>query len=155
MKKAIKQLKYRFVRDLACEITAGIPITSHNIWMYLNQDSTVFVPIPLHPTKLRYRGFNQAEMLGRLVSNQLGIPMVSDLLVRTKKTPPQAETESRKERHLNIAHAFHLNSKYTKNIPKNVIIFDDVYTTGATLKEAAKSLKRAGVEKVWGMTIAR
>ncbi len=106
----------------------------------------VLVPVPLHSTRLRDRGFNQAEVLVR----QLHIPMRTDILTRTRSTSPQAEIKEKKKRLENMKNSF-----ASRQIRGNIVLFDDVCTTGATLRNAAEALKRAGANHVWAMTIAR
>jgi len=117
----------------------------------------VFVPIPLSSSKLRKRGYNQAEILAKELSNKFKIP-VQNFLERTKETKTQVGL-SNVQRKLNVKDAFEM-SKYpsaSSGFRKNCSIFlvDDVVTTGSTLSEAAKILKRAGAQKVFGLTLAR
>lgn len=156
VKKAIKKLKYKFVSDLSEELV--------NLFLsFCGEDKTfsdfclkprvVLVPVPLHPKRLKWRGFNQAELLGELISQGLGLEFAPHLLLRVKNTKPQVELD-KKERQRNVRNAFRANLKFEiKNL--KIILFDDVWTTGATLKEAAKVLKRKGAKKVWGLTLAR
>ena len=142
VQKAIKALKYRYVSDLAEEFVSLVPKFSF-------PKPCTLIPVALHPSRLRYRGFNQAEELGKL----LRIPMQTDILRRIKATQPQAEMK-RSERLENMKNVFSIhNSKFT--IPDSVLLFDDVFTTGATMRSAANVLKRAGVKRVWAVTMAR
>jgi ComF family protein len=104
------------------------------------------LPVPLHRKRERERGFNQAELLAR----QLGLTLVRDLLRRRKNTPSQTGL-SRSQRALNLSAAFEVR----RTPPECVIVVDDVYTTGATLHEIAKTLKRAGTSRVEVLTVAR
>jgi ComF family protein len=106
----------------------------------------VVLPVPLHRSRERQRGFNQAALLG----HQLGIDVNSRLLRRRKNTPSQTGL-SRSQRALNLAAAFEVRGKP----PETVLVVDDVYTTGSTLHEIAKTLKRAGVSRVEVLTVAR
>jgi ComF family protein len=106
----------------------------------------LIIPVPLHPRRARERGFNQAELIAR----RLGRPMNTRLLRRRKNTPSQTGL-SRGERQRNLAGAFELRSKP----PRTVILVDDVYTTGSTMHEIARTLKRAGTECVEVLTVAR
>ncbi|MDO8620848.1 MAG: ComF family protein [Candidatus Levybacteria bacterium] len=120
-----------------------------------NNKSLIFlVPIPLHSSKLRSRGYNQAEILAAALSKKLGFP-TANLLKRLKKTPSLAGL-TQKIRKANIKGAFEVE-KDKKEILKNAIIFlvDDIFTTGATLNEAAKMLKKSGAKKVYGLALAR
>jgi ComF family protein len=118
-----------------------------------DHDPHLIVPVPLHRSRLRQRGFNQAVLLGRVLSRQLSLPMLTDALARTRSTEPQIEL-SAAERRLNVKGAF------TVNMPdqvagKRVLLLDDVMTTGSTMDECAKELKRAGADMVIAATIAR
>jgi len=163
--RAIKKLKYKFVKDLAEELVELFLSFCGEEKLFSDfccLSNTILVPIPLHSQRLRWRGFNQAELLGELIAGNLGIKFVPDLLIRVKDTKPQVELD-RKDRQQNILGAFRRNpsSQFARQSAEQVIrkslvlIFDDVWTTGATLKEAAKVLKRSGAKKVWGLTIAR
>lgn len=111
---------------------------------------TLIVPIPLHKKRLRRRGYNQAELVARVLSERTGIPMDADALVRVKATCPQ-KTLSGRERRENIQGAFVARKRIRC---RNVALIDDIYTTGSTLDEAAKALRKAGAEKVYFLTIS-
>jgi ComF family protein len=105
----------------------------------------VVIPVPLHRARLRRRGFNQAQLL----SERLGLE-VRHLLRRRKNTPSQTGL-SRSQRVLNLSGAFEVRG----DPPDCVLVIDDVYTTGSTMHEIAKTLKRAGVTRVEALTVAR
>jgi len=156
--KAIKKLKYKFVKDLAeelVELFLSFCGEEKLFSDFCRLPNVTLVPIPLHPQRLRWRGFNQAELLGELIAKNLGIKFVPDLLLRVKNTKPQVELD-KDQRQVNIHGAFKKNPNSQFAIRNSLIlIFDDVWTTGATLKEAGKVLKRNGAKKAWGLTIAR
>ncbi len=106
------------------------------------------IPVPLHRAREGDRGFNQAELIAR----QLGLPVDSRLLRRRKNTPSQTGL-SRNERQRNLAGAFEVRAG--PKLPRTVIVVDDVYTTGSTMHEIARTLKRAGAERVEVLTVAR
>jgi ComF family protein len=106
----------------------------------------VVVPVPLHRSRQRQRGFNQAE----LIAARLGLPLNTRLLRRRKDTPSQTGL-SRNERKRNLAGAFEVCGE----VRGTVILVDDVYTTGATVNEIARTLKRAGARRVEALTAAR
>lgn len=143
IQKAIKALKYRYVSDLASEFVSLIPPLTI-------AKADMLIPIPLHPVRLRERGYNQAEVLGTLIAKKLGIPMRTDILKRVKKTTPQVEMKKRSERLKNMEGVFVSNK-----VSGTIILFDDVYTTGATMQSAANVLKQKGASVVWTMTMAR
>lgn len=147
--QAIISLKYKFASEIAEDLgKQSIKILRQNR-QYLSSGS--IIPIPLHPNRKRWRGFNQTEKIVEIIANDLDIPSNTKILERIvfNNTQVGLDNETRK---LNIADAFKINSN---NIPKKVILFDDVWTTGSTLREATKCLKMNGVEEVWGLTIAR
>ncbi len=149
VRQAIKLLKYRFVSDVAKEFVELVDVAS------VRHVSTnmILVPIPLHPTRRRYRGFNQSEVLGACVAEKLHIPMVTDILRRTQNTFPQAELANKKDRLHNVAGIFAGAPSGAKG--KDILLFDDVFTTGATVRSATKALKRGGAKRVWVVTMAR
>ena len=109
------------------------------------------IPIPLHPRRLAVRGYNQAELLARAVGGRMGLPVYSDLLVRVKNTIPLKRLNS-KERQNNLKKAFNIAPNDVKL--KTILIVDDIYTTGATVDEAARVLRAAGVERVYFIALA-
>lgn len=109
------------------------------------------IPIPLHRTRQKKRGYNQAEILSSALSELTGIPVRTDVLYRIKKTKPQKNL-GRRGRVLNICGAFAVSAKW--KAPENVLLIDDIYTTGATLQKAAKMLKLAGCRNVYFLTIS-
>ena len=110
------------------------------------------MPVPLHPQKRRQRGYNQSSLLSRDLGRIVGLPVVEGSLFRSRHTQRQVDL-SREERQLNVAGAFSLHDKRLKG--KEVLLVDDVCTTGTTLDSCAKVLKLGGVRRVWGLTIAQ
>jgi ComF family protein len=113
----------------------------------------IIVPVPLHSSRLRQRGFNQAVLLGRVISKRLALPMAPDALTRTRPTEPQVEL-SAAERRLNVKGAFTAGNTSTV-ADKRILLLDDVMTTGSTMDECAKELKKAGAKAVFAATVAR
>jgi len=113
----------------------------------------VVVPVPLHPSRLRERGYNQAELIARPLARLLGIPFRSYLLVRTRPRPDKVRL-TRRERWETVrgAYAMHHGAKVDKI---RVLLVDDVFTTGATLDACSRALRGAGAVRVAGMTVAR
>lgn len=109
------------------------------------------IPVPLHSKRLRKRGFNQSLRLARTIFPH--IPLGMDILTRTLNTKPQTEL-SMKERHRNVRNAFETASPLPDGM-ETILLVDDVYTTGATVRACAKALKRAGVKEVHVFTVAR
>lgn len=111
------------------------------------------VPVPLHPFRVWWRGFNQSELLARPISEKLGIRYGNGLLRRVRNDPKQVGLSGRR-RWENVRGAFAAsNPAVVKG--KTILLVDDVMTTGATLSECARVLKRAGAEKVYGLTLTR
>jgi len=102
------------------------------------------VPVPLHPTRLRQRGYDQALELARPLARAFGLPLCAQSLHRVRATPPQSELDAASRRH-NIRSAF---AARAGELPGHVALVDDVMTTGATLAEACRALQRAGVARV-------
>ncbi len=110
------------------------------------------VPVPLHPRRLRERGYNQAELLAKRMGRLLGAPVAPRGLARVRYTPAQARTENREARQANVAAAFRARDSFDG---QRVLLVDDVCTTGATLEACAAALREAGAQEVWGVTLAR
>ena len=106
----------------------------------------LIIPVPLHPSRERERGFNQAE----LIATRVGRPVATHLLRRRKNTQSQTGL-TRNQRKRNLAAAFETRGE----VKGTVIVVDDVYTTGSTMNEIARTLKRAGAERVEVLTVAR
>ncbi len=113
----------------------------------------VVMPVPLHASRLRKRGFNQALLLARGASREYSIPLVYDNLIRVRPTRPQVEL-SGKERAANVTGAFGLRRGGDVE-GKRVLLIDDVLTTGATMNECSRTLRDAGAEAVVALTLAR
>lgn len=112
-------------------------------------------PVPLHWTRLAMRRFNQSALLANALARHTGLPSVPDLLVRQRRTPAQGML-GRRERQRNVRRAFKLAPRHAAFVRgKIVVLVDDVLTTGATLGECAKALKRAGAAEVRTVTLAR
>lgn len=116
-------------------------------------DHSLIIPVPLHIKRLRERGFNQALILARAIGEKRNIPVDFSLLKRHKFIVTQTGS-NKKERKQNIAGAFEVTDK-KKVAGKNIILIDDVYTTGATVNECAKTLMKSGAQKISVLTLAR
>lgn len=111
------------------------------------------LPVPLHPKRLRWRGFNQSVLLAKEVSRAISIPMDSFTLYRVRETAPQTQLDEEK-RKKNVRGAFSLRpEKPVKG--KRLLLVDDVYTSGATVNECSRILKQAGAREVFVLTLAR
>jgi ComF family protein len=113
----------------------------------------VIVPVPLHPARLRERGYNQAELIAKPLARRLHLPLGPYLLVRVKPRPDRLLL-SRRERWLTVRGAYEMR-KGAQVDNLRVLLIDDVFTTGATLDACARALKKAGAKSVVGLTVAR
>jgi len=151
VKKMILSFKYDpFVKELKKDLANLIKVHFQLLDEKFDFSDFVLIPIPLDKKRLRWRGFNQAQEIGKELANFFKIPLISDCLVKKKSTLPQAEL-SEKERKENLKGAFIIEKKVRG---KKILLIDDVFTTGATMEEAAKTLKEAGAEKVVGIVVA-
>jgi len=112
----------------------------------------LIVPIPLHPVRLRERGYNQSALLSLSLSRHYGILHDENVLIRPKMTHTQTELGA-KQRWTNMEGAFRIQGS-TDVKGKNIVLIDDLYTTGATLHNAAQVLKNAGAARVGALTFS-
>ena len=115
-----------------------------------NFDADVIIPVPVHESKRRSRGYNQAELLGRELSVGIGVPMRTDILIRYRKTEAQKELNA-EERQRNLESALCVEGGI-EGIER-VILVDDIYTTGSTLEACSRVLRRAGVMDIFVVTV--
>lgn len=157
IRKAVLSLKYKYSTEVGRELTDCFTnvLKIHNSLSTI-PNSSILVPVPLHWHKENVRGFNQSIEVGKSVSLVMGWRFAPDLLVKKQSTVSQTELGGEARRQ-NLKNVFSVNPAYKPTLLnlKSVIIFDDVVTTGSTLREVAEVLKKAGVIKVWGLTIAR
>ncbi len=159
LREAIKQLKYGKVKELA-EILVDILVEYWAKYQpfvldQIKKDMGVgwaVIPVPLHWWRGNDRGFNQSSLIGQTLSKNLGLAYC-DGLKRIRYTKPQVKLKG-SGRHQNIRNAFAFaNSEQLK--ANSVLLIDDVWTTGSTLRECAYVLKRNGAKKIWAITLAR
>ncbi len=153
-RKAIRELKFHertdfgpLLGDVAAQFwqrEARLAEGTERVEHFLLDD---IIPIPLHETRLRERGYNQVEEICRRLAERIGVPVRSDLLVRHRYTSRQSETVSREDRLANVEGAFRLADE-TKMRGRRFLLVDDVLSTGATLWQAAGALRRMGAEVV-------
>ena len=111
------------------------------------------IPVPLHPTRLRWRGFNQSLILARAIGQRINTPVDPWLLSRIRPTPPQTQL-SKEDRRANVRGAFRVHTPALAK-GKRVLLVDDVYTSGATVEECARTLYQDGARSVDVFTAAR
>lgn len=160
IKKALHLLKYKNGKNLA-KIFASVLYgkISEEIADYKlmeNFSNIILIPIPLSRKRYRERGYNQAELFCKelvKLDDYTNFKLEENILIKPKETEHQARIKNRNERMKNIIGSFSVQNEYLiKN--KNIILIDDILTTGATLTEAKKVLKKAGARKVIAFTVA-
>lgn len=128
-----------FVKDKnACEFFKGYDI---------------IIPVPIHKMKRKTRGYNQTELIAKRLSKYFGIPIDTNILIKQKNTPMQSSL-GKHDRMKNVQDVYKVEHK-DKIIGKNVLILDDIYTTGATVQECKKMIQLAGAKKVGTIIIAK
>ncbi len=154
--KAIWMLKYRSIKSVAEPLAeliykrlmeASLPIGSE-------ASKYVLIPVPLSYKRLKKRGFNQTELIAGYLSQKSNFPVITSVLYKIKETSSQVSLKDKKKRLENLAGSFEL--KNSQSITgKNIILIDDVSTTGATINEAIKVLREARPRKIMAMVVAR
>ncbi len=152
LREAVHRLKYRGWR-------AAAPLLGGLLAGYLEQHSlprltgdAILVPVPLHPRRLRSRGYNQSNLLAREAGKLLELPVREDLLKRVNDSLPQVEARTREHRRANVAGNFESAAEVAG---LSILLVDDVATTGSTLVSCAAALKDAGATSVRGLALAR
>jgi ComF family protein len=149
IRKAVHELKYRNLRALAASL-AGLLAN----YIKLNPlPGEVLLCVPLHPRRLRERGYNQSGLLARELSKRIDLPVVDDCLIRVNEAQPQVRAVDVEQRRRNVAGAFACRDERVRG--KRIILVDDVCTSGATLESCAVALKDRGATSVWGLALAR
>lgn len=154
---AIHMFKYRSIESLALPLGNLLCRTVRSADLPLPD---LIVPVPLHPWRLRYRGFNQSELLSRFLSDHLlpgtSIPLDTEHLFRQRFTLPQQKMRSAEDRKRNIRDAFAIRKPDRSAFKgKSVWLIDDVATTASTLEACARVLKKSGAKSVFGIVLAR
>jgi ComF family protein len=152
LKDAIHQLKYSGHRVIAPAL-ASLMVQSLRTRPWLIDRTACIVPVPIHPAKERQRGFNQSELIARDVARVFAKPMVTRALARRKQTLAQVELsgERRRENTIGIFEVVRRDAVEGRN----VMLVDDVFTTGSTVEAAAFALREAGAREVHVVTLAR
>lgn len=149
IRKAIHQLKYRNLKAIS-------PCLAELLADYLEANplpGEAIVPVPLHPRRLRERGYNQSNLLARELGKLTNLPVIEDCLIRVREAQPQVRTATVEERRKNVTGAFICQNDEVSG--KQIILIDDVCTSGATLESCALALKSKAATSVWGLTLAR
>ena len=148
IKVAVYEFKHHGVKAAALEF-------GQLLADYLKQQplaGDVIIPVPLHPRRLRGRGYNQSALLAKELGKLTGFRVESRLLTRKKDALPQVHTASKNQRRDNVEGSFSCSGQVSG---KAVILVDDVATTGSTLSACAAALKSSGASSVWGLVLAR
>lgn len=162
----VKNLKYLFLKDVSSELGRFLALFMRDqinksrlggsekkkrLSGFLNNfKNNLIMPVPLHPRRLRWRGFNQAELIAESLSGYLGLAVDSENLKKTKNTKAQAKL-NKKQRQENVRDCFSWTGPDLSG--QNIILVDDVATTGSTLNECARVLKANGAGEVWGLVL--
>jgi len=147
---------FKFNARFEAGFALGSQLARHMRDYYLNHRSPdLLLPIPLHPNRLRERGYNQAIEIAKLAATSCNIPLHRQLLIRDRNTIPQTETGSAKNRLKNLHGAFRVAEVNALQNVKSIAIIDDVVTTMATVIAATKALQSAGIKNVEIWCIAR
>lgn len=151
LRRLLLELKYGGQKKLIKPLAALL--CQYYFYFYKNKQIDLIIPIPLHNNRYRERGYNQAELLALPLQRKLAKPILRNCLLRWRDTPPLFDIGVKKRRSL-IKGAFTLTDT-NKCRGKNVLLIDDIFTTGTTAAEASRLLKiEGGAEKVYVMTLA-
>ena len=151
VRAAIDAFKYESVESLAVPLAT---LLKRSLETALPQArNPLLVPIPMHERRLRSRGFNQAALLARVLGALLHLPENEQILARSRDTDQQAKLPHA-ARAENIRGAFAAIAEEKLDASSTIILIDDVATTGATMKEAAVTLHRAGAREIWGTAVS-
>lgn len=152
MKQSIANFKYRNKKEYAKFYIEEL--LRHYSQDLLQMGADAFIPVPIHKSKRRVRGYNQAEIIADGVGKELGIQVIKDLLIRNKNTIAQ-KTLNNKERYQNLIQAFSLDKYQLKNYNdiKKVILVDDIYTTGSTIEACTNILLQHNIKEVYFISL--
>jgi len=155
VKKIIKAFKYPPYIESLKKVLSSFLIRAIQKFpddiSYLRKNNFVLVPIPLSRLKLAQRGFNQSELISIELSQKLSLEHHPQILKKIKNTKSQTNLNT-EQRKANIKNAFCF---FGDNCPSNIILVDDVYTTGATLEAASYALRQAGAKEIWAFVLAK
>lgn len=152
VKNLIHGLKFKFIRSAAAPL--GEILTAYARAIDIPLEKFVVMPIPLSKERLRSRGFNQSELIAKVFADNFKLPMDPSSLARLKHAKAQSETKGIFERMQNVRGNFFVRNPEKIN-GKNIILVDDVITSGATMLEAATTLKNSGAKKILALAAAR
>jgi ComF family protein len=161
LSKAIKSMKYAFAKDIADPMSFlmagflernGLADPESGKFGSWPMSQVILVPVPLHPARYRWRGFNQSAEIAKRLGERYGLAVDTESLRRIKRTVAQTSF-SKEKRIRNLKDAFAWQGSSLAG--KRLIIIDDVYTSGATLESCAKALRKSQAKSIWGLVLAR
>lgn len=148
MRKSMHYFKYMSRKEYGAFYAAAVWRFGRNTLKRWNPQ--VIVPIPIHKSRRRERGYNQAEVVAELLAGYMGIPVEKNILKRVNKTIAQKELTV-EERRGNLKNAFVVNNA---SVPwERVLLLDDIYTTGSTMDAAASALKKYGIREIYCLSV--
>lgn len=148
VKKAVEAIKFGFNQELVAILMSGWEKPKN--W----EGKVGLVPVPLHRYRENWRGFNQAQLIANIIGGKKTAVIMA--LKRIRATVQQAVITDKRERWKNIKGCFRIEEGAAGQLAgKRVVLIDDVFTSGATMRECTKELHRAGVREVWGFVLAR
>lgn len=149
IRTAVHELKYRNLKAISAFL-------ANLLASYIESNplpGEILLCVPLHPRRLRERGYNQSGLLARELGRRIHFPVVEECLIRINQAQPQVKAVDVEQRRRNVADAFVCQDERVSG--KQIILIDDVCTSGATLESCAAALKDKGAATVWGLTLAR
>lgn len=154
IRQAIISLKYKFVKETSGELSDLVLKKVQDLFLF-RKKRCILTTVPIFWIRKNLRGYNQVDGVTKSLAKEFGHELYTNLLLRKKLKDPQVALK-KEERIKNIQGVFAINPKLKDVVVgASVVIVDDVYTTGSTLKEMGKVLKRNGVIEVWGLVVAR
>lgn len=153
VREILRGYKYNRMRE-AGPLCAGFLIAHIRQWRVQFPKTAVVVPVPLHPARMRERGFNQSAEIGKQFAETMRLRYREDILRRISCAKSQVECADFRERRKNVAGVFACRAA-PEIRGKTVILIDDIATSCSTMDSAANVLKKAGVKSIWGIVIAR
>ena len=148
-----KIIEYKFQDQSYLYKTFGRIVLKNKKICGILEKYDIIIPVPIHKKRKQKRGYNQAELIARYISKNLNIDCENNVLVKTKNVISQTKL-NKKDRINSVKNVFNIKNEEKIN-NKNIVLFDDIYTTGSTLNECSKILKNAGAKKVFALTIAK
>ena len=164
LKRIIKQIKYQgyyaATPQLIQQFLSQDAIELNPYFQQFLETKPILIPVPIHKRRQRERGFNQSHKFAKQLTNHWKIPLSTKIIYRTQYTKPQVELE-KKDRTTNLTGKFAPTKQISNLLPQkpltayNVLLVDDVWTTGSTLQNCALEIKKLGAKSIWALTIAR